>query len=307
MATYNSQDIEKFTVTAVLETVNLSDTNTIADIQWEQSTESGGNNYMIIIMTDGTRYRFPVKNGVKGDPGTTDFNELEHRPTKLSDFTDDLPHDAAPAQSSSRYVSSGAVWAALQSVKPPQELIDDVAAAKAGVKKNAEDISKNTDDIAKNARAITVNTSDIEALKRRKTAEWGNIAGNIDSQLDLAAKLSSIAATAKADTDKAVEDLTVEIAKKQDDRSLGIIAVSPYQQVLGRYNIPDEAGRYALIVGNGTSDDDRCNAFCVTWDGEIVSDDMNSLVRNLGGVSGISAVSDVPEQQENGVLYVITA
>lgn len=154
---------------------------------------------------------------------------------------------------------------------------------------------------------VKQNTADIADLKNRKTAEWGNIAGNIDSQLDLAAKLSAIAATAKADTDKAVEDLTVEIAKKQDDRSLGIIAASPYQQVLGRYNIPDAAGRYALIVGNGTSDDDRSNAFCVTWDGEIVSDDMNSLVRNLGGVSGVSAVSQVPETQVSGVLYIVTA
>lgn len=45
------------------------------------------------------------------------------------------------------------------------------------------------------------------------------------------------------------------------------IASSDYQHVEGKYNIKDANSKYAHIIGNGTSDDDRSNAFAVDWDG----------------------------------------
>lgn len=44
-------------------------------------------------------------------------------------------------------------------------------------------------------------------------------------------------------------------------------ASSDYQHVQGNYNIADADDKYADIIGNGTSDDNRSNAATVSWDG----------------------------------------
>ena len=45
------------------------------------------------------------------------------------------------------------------------------------------------------------------------------------------------------------------------------IAASGNQHVQGKFNISDNVSKYAHIVGNGTSDDERSNAHTVDWDG----------------------------------------
>ena len=50
----------------------------------------------------------------------------------------------------------------------------------------------------------------------------------------------------------------------------GTIARGDYQHVSGKYNIEDEQGDYALIVGNGTADNARSNAFAIDWNGNLV-------------------------------------
>lgn len=52
--------------------------------------------------------------------------------------------------------------------------------------------------------------------------------------------------------------------------SEGTIAKSARQTVVGEYNVADDEGKYAFIVGNGASDEARSNAFAVTWDGTMV-------------------------------------
>lgn len=64
------------------------------------------------------------------------------------------------------------------------------------------------------------------------------------------------------------EGMTVAMPFAQGD---GTIASSEAQTVLGRYNVEDTGGQYALIVGNGTGDADRSNALAVKWDGDIVT------------------------------------
>lgn len=44
-------------------------------------------------------------------------------------------------------------------------------------------------------------------------------------------------------------------------------AGSKYQHVQGKYNIADIAEKYAHIVGNGTAEDARSNAYTLDWDG----------------------------------------
>lgn len=47
----------------------------------------------------------------------------------------------------------------------------------------------------------------------------------------------------------------------------GTVAAGDYQTVVGRYNIPDPSNSLLFIVGNGTSDADRSNAFSIGLDG----------------------------------------
>lgn len=46
-------------------------------------------------------------------------------------------------------------------------------------------------------------------------------------------------------------------------------ASSNYQHVSGKYNVEDTNSTYAVIVGNGTADASRSNAFTVDWSGNI--------------------------------------
>lgn len=50
----------------------------------------------------------------------------------------------------------------------------------------------------------------------------------------------------------------------------GTIASSDNQHVQGKYNVADSNDTYALIIGNGTSDSARSNAFAIKWDGTLV-------------------------------------
>lgn len=47
------------------------------------------------------------------------------------------------------------------------------------------------------------------------------------------------------------------------------IASGRYQHVIGKYNVEDTEGKYAFIIGNGTANETRSNAFTVDWDANI--------------------------------------
>lgn len=60
----------------------------------------------------------------------------------------------------------------------------------------------------------------------------------------------------------AMSDNTVALNK-------GTIAYMPNQTAIGTYNEIDTNDTYALIIGNGTADTARSNAFAVKWDGTV--------------------------------------
>lgn len=47
------------------------------------------------------------------------------------------------------------------------------------------------------------------------------------------------------------------------------LAYSDNQHVQGKYNVADSNNKYAFIIGNGTADNARSNAFAVDWNGLI--------------------------------------
>lgn len=48
------------------------------------------------------------------------------------------------------------------------------------------------------------------------------------------------------------------------------IAAGGNQMAIGQYNVEDTNGHYAFIIGNGTADNARANAFAVAWNGDVV-------------------------------------
>ena len=47
----------------------------------------------------------------------------------------------------------------------------------------------------------------------------------------------------------------------------GTVAKSRVQHVDGKWNVPDDTQKYARIVGNGTDDENRSNAYTLDWEG----------------------------------------
>ena len=60
---------------------------------------------------------------------------------------------------------------------------------------------------------------------------------------------------------------TVALARDTHAEGGGTIAASDHQHVQGRFNIPDYNTEYADIVGNGSGEDDRSNAYTLDWQG----------------------------------------
>ena len=56
----------------------------------------------------------------------------------------------------------------------------------------------------------------------------------------------------------------------------GIKAKSNYQTAIGKWNVENNNGTYAFIIGNGTADDARSNAMTVDWDGNIIANNLPS-------------------------------
>lgn len=62
----------------------------------------------------------------------------------------------------------------------------------------------------------------------------------------------------------------------------GTCAGSAYQTVIGKYNIVDTEGKYAFIIGNGTDNNNRSNAYAVDWNGNLY---VNGSTTSGGNIS----------------------
>ena len=62
------------------------------------------------------------------------------------------------------------------------------------------------------------------------------------------------------------------------------IAASANQHVEGKYNISDSSNKYAHIIGNGTGENSRSNAFAVDWNGEIYTNNRTDSIQDEIGV-----------------------
>lgn len=62
-------------------------------------------------------------------------------------------------------------------------------------------------------------------------------------------------------------DSTIAYGTASHAEGLGAVARADYQHAEGKYNIDDTTKKYAHIVGNGTSNTDRKNAYTLDWEG----------------------------------------
>lgn len=76
---------------------------------------------------------------------------------------------------------------------------------------------------------------------------------------------------------------TYEAYGPQLSFGLGTVAASSNQTALGRWNVEDTSGDYALVIGNGTSTT-RGDALTVDWSGNVACGTVNGVdVTKLGG------------------------
>ena len=69
-------------------------------------------------------------------------------------------------------------------------------------------------------------------------------------------------------------------------------ASSDYQHVQGKFNIEDTTGKYAFIIGNGTDDSNRSNAFAIGWDGKIYINNATTGIDLVDLVTKVQALID---------------
>ena len=120
--------------------------------------------------------------------------------------------------------------------------------------------------------------------------------------------------TASGTSSHAEGDYTTASGNYSHAEGQGTIAASNYQHTQGKYNIEDANSKYAFIIGNGTNNSNRSNAFAVDWTGKIyVNGDTNgvdlskSVGKNVGGteytIDGQTVVAEYGAEIFNGYDY----
>lgn len=69
------------------------------------------------------------------------------------------------------------------------------------------------------------------------------------------------------------------------------IAASDHQTAIGKNNVEDALGVYAVIVGNGSSDQYRSNALAVKWNGDVECGDVNGVEISDSGWNTLTLAS----------------
>lgn len=86
-----------------------------------------------------------------------------------------------------------------------------------------------------------------------------------------------------------VEGLNCEVyGTSAHAQNWGTIAASNYQTSLGKFNIEDEDNEYAVIIGDGTNNNDRHNLIALGWDSKLYlnTGDTDEKVINLMELGG---------------------
>ena len=88
-------------------------------------------------------------------------------------------------------------------------------------------------------------------------------------------------------------------------QNVGTTAASYSQTAIGKYNVADANDTYAFIIGNGTDDSHRSNAFEVDWDGNVVCNEVNGLaLQSMGEIREASGTESVETATNRNVASI---
>ena len=130
----------------------------------------------------------------------------------------------------------------------------------------ASDITSGTLDTARGGTGATT----VDAARANlDAAQDGGASGTLlDAENAIEEILSdSYEVTASGEVSHAEGYQTTASGDYSHAQNLGTVASEDAQTAIGKYN--EDAADAALIVGNGTSDSDRSNAFWVNWNGRV--------------------------------------
>lgn len=105
--------------------------------------------------------------------------------------------------------------------------------------------------------------SNSEATGLASHAEGGGYASGMFSHAE------GLRARAKGNYSHAEGNETVASGNASHAEGDSTIANGSMQHVQGKYNVADNDNKYADIVGNGTDDENRSNAYALDWDGNL--------------------------------------
>lgn len=97
-------------------------------------------------------------------------------------------------------------------------------------------------------------------------------------------------------------NLTEAVGRSSHAQNTGTIASSDHQTTLGRYNVEDANDTYAVIIGNGTDNNNRSNALTVDWSGNVsAAGDVSATDGTFtGALSANSATLSTPLPKASG-------
>lgn len=152
-----------------------------------------------------------------------------------------------------------------------------------------------------NNNKATASNCFAEGQLTEATADYTHAAGFMSKATKTGAHAQGYACTASgqwshaegaqcvAGGDKSHAEGTNSVASAENAHAQGLYATaaSANQTVIGRNNIADSNDDYALIIGNGASENARANALTVDWGGNVIAD--GSITDGAGNVLSAKA------------------
>lgn len=136
----------------------------------------------------------------------------------------------------------------------------------------------------------TGNYSHAEGYNAKSTGNYSHSEGNATSAYGTASHTEGFNTTANGFYSHAEGSYTIARGDRSHAEGGGTIAASIYQHVQGKYNAEDSNSKYAFIIGNGTDNNNRSNAFAVDWNGKIY---VNNAVTGVDVSTLQSTVTDI--------------
>ena len=111
--------------------------------------------------------------------------------------------------------------------------------------------------------------SHAEGYSTTASGNYSHAEGSVTKAIGMVSHAEGHSTTASGSPSHAEGDLTVASGDCSHAEGQETIATGNYQHVSGKYNVEDTENKYAFIIGNGTSDTARSNAFAIDWNGKI--------------------------------------